>query len=104
MYSTLVGIDGEKSPSAQGLWGGKRVFGRVAKIPGDTAKTFSHRNLTESIDTFCVSMIKYNETKCTNKGDADMLSKMNAKLENQFAAFFAVGSVFPFLRDSNFSI
>ena len=33
-----------------------------------------------------------------------MLSKMNAKLENQFAAFFAVGSVFPFLRDSNFSI
>lgn len=33
-----------------------------------------------------------------------MLSKMNAKLENQFAAFFAVDSVFPFLRDSNFSI
>ena len=33
-----------------------------------------------------------------------MLSKMNAKLENQFATFFAVGSVFPFLRDSNFSI
>jgi len=29
---------------------------------------------------------------------------MRAKLENQFAAFFAVGSVFPFLRDSNFSI
>ena len=49
-------------------------------------------------------MLKYNETKCTNKGDADMLSKMNAKLENQFAAFFAVGSVFPFLRNSNFSI
>ena len=63
MYSALVGIDGEKSPSAHGLWDGKRVFGRVAKIPGDTAKTFSHRNLTESIDTFCVSMIKYNENK-----------------------------------------
>jgi hypothetical protein len=71
MYSALVGIDGEKSPSAQGLWVGKRVFGRVAKIPGDTAKTFSHRNLTESIDTFCVSMIKYNENKCEGKGEAD---------------------------------
>ena len=32
-----------------------------------------------------------------------MLSKMNAKLKKQFAAVFAVGSVFPFLRDSNFS-
>ena len=73
MYSALVGIDGEKSPSAQGLWGGKRVFGRVAKIPEDTAKTFSHRNLTESIDTFCVSMIKYNENKCEEKGEADEL-------------------------------
>ena len=80
MYSALVGIDGEKSPSAQGLWGVKRVFGRVAKIPGDTAKTFSHRNLTESIDTFCVSMIKYIEKE----------------LKKQFAAVFAVGSVFPF--------
>ena len=35
------------------------------------AKTFSHRNLTESIDTFCVSMIKYNENKCEGKGEAD---------------------------------
>ena len=97
MYSALVGIDGEKSPSAQGLWGGKRVFGRVAKIPGDTAKTFSHRNLTESIDTFCVSMIKYNENKCEGKGESGrMLSKMNAELKKQFAAVFAVGSVFPF--------
>ena len=71
MYSALVGIDGEKSLSAQGVWGGKRVFGRVAKIPGDTAKTFLHRNLTESIDTFCVSMIKYSENKCEGKGEAD---------------------------------
>ena len=67
MYSALVGIDGEKSPSAQGLWGGKRVFGRVAKIPGDTVKTFSHRNLTESIDTFCASMIKYIEKERIEK-------------------------------------
>ena len=97
MYSTLVGIDGEKSPSAQGLWGGKRVFGRVAKIPGDTAKTFSHRNLTESIDTFCVSMIKYNEKQMRRKRRSGrMLSKMNAELKKQFAAVFAVGSVFPF--------
>ena len=97
MYSALVGIDGEKSPSAQGVWGGKRVFGRVAKIPGDTAKTFSHRNLTESIDTFCVSMIKYNENKCEGKRRSGrMLSKMNAELKKQFAAVFAVGSVFPF--------
>ena len=97
MYSALVGIDGEKSPSAQGLWGGKRVFGRVAKIPGDTAKTFSHRNLTESIDTFCVSMIKYIEINCKLKRRSGrMLSKMNAELKKQFAAVFAVGSVFPF--------
>ena len=67
MYSALVGIDGEKSPSAQGLWGGKRVFGRVAKIPGDTAKTFLHRNLTESIDTFCASMLKYIEKERIEK-------------------------------------
>ena len=30
------------------------------------------------------------------KGEAGMLSKMNAKLKKQFAAVFAVGSVFPF--------
>ena len=97
MYSALVGIDGEKSPFAQGLWGGKRVFGRVAKIPGDTAKTFSHRNLTEGIDTFCVSMIKYNEKQMRRKRrSGQMLSKMNAELKKQFAAVFAVGSVFPF--------
>ena len=82
----------------------KLLLGRVAKIPGGKRQTFLQQNICGSIDTFRASMLKYNETKCTNKGDADMLSKMNAKLENQFAAFFAVGSVFPFLRDSNFSI
>ena len=34
-------------------------------------QTFSHENETESIDTFCVSMIKYNENKCEGKGEAD---------------------------------
>ena len=99
MYSALVGIDGEKSPSAQGLWGGKRVFGRVAKIPGDTVKTFSYRNLTEGIDTFCVSMIKYIEINhSSKKGDNTMQAKsMRAKRNNQFAAGFVVESLFPFL-------
>ena len=33
-----------------------------------------------------------------------MLSKMNAELKKQFAAVFAVGSVFPFFRLLNFSV
>lgn len=96
----MLGIDVTNPESG----GEKLLLGRVAKIPGGKRQTFLQQNICGSIDTFRASMIKYNETKCTNKGDADMLSKMNAKLENQFAAFFAVGSVFPFLRDSNFSI
>ncbi len=32
-----------------------------------------------------------------------MLSKMNAKPKNQFAAVFAVGFVFPFFCGKNFS-
>lgn len=96
----MLGIDMTNPESG----GEKLLLGRVAKIPGGKRQTFLQQNICGSIDTFRASMIKYNETKCTNKGDADMLSKMNAKLENQFAAFFAVGSVFPFLRDSNFSI
>ena len=100
MYSNMLGID----MANPGSGGKKLLLGRVAKIPGGKRQTFLQQNICGSIDTFRASMLKYNETKCTNKGDADMLSKMNAKLENQFAAFFAVGSVFPFLRDSNFSI
>ena len=96
----MLGIDMTNPESG----GEKLLLGRVAKIPGGKRQTFLQQNICGSIDTFRASMLKYNETKCTNKGDADMLSKMNAKLENQFAAFFAVGSVFPFLRDSNFSI
>ena len=34
-------------------------------------QTFSHGNEAKSIDTFCVSMIKYNENKCEGKGEAD---------------------------------
>lgn len=42
-------------------------------------------------------MIKYNENKThEKKGDAGMLPKMYANLKKQFAAGFAVGSVFPF--------
>ena len=41
-------------------------------------------------------MLKYNENNKRRKGDAAMLSKMNAKPKKQFAAVFAVGSVFPF--------
>jgi hypothetical protein len=100
MYSILLGI----AASNFRFGGGFCFFGRVAKICRVRPETFLQRKKPGSIDTFRASMLKYNETKCTNKGDADMLSKMNAKLENQFAAFFAVGSVFPFLRDSNFSI
>lgn len=33
-----------------------------------------------------------------------MLSKMNAELKKQFAAVFAVGSVFPFFAFLNFSV
>ena len=92
MYSDMLGIVAANPPAGHK----NRLLGRVAKILGGKRQTFLQQNICGSIDTFRVSMIKYNETKCTNKGDADMLSKMNAKLENQFAAFFAVGSVFPF--------
>ena len=57
----------------EGAGGGgeEGLFGRVAKIRGLRMQTFSHGNEAESIDTFCVSMIKYNENKCEGKGEAD---------------------------------
>ena len=51
--------------------GEEGLFGRVAKIRGLRMQTFSHGNEGKSIDTFCVSMIKYNENKCEGKGEAD---------------------------------
>ena len=61
-------------------------------------QTFSHGNETESIDTFCGSMLKYIEKRTDGKGDRSMKAKMmRAKLKNQFAAVFAVAPVFPFL-------
>lgn len=47
--------------------GEEGLFGRVAKIRGLRMQTFSHRNETESIDTFCASMIKYIEKERIEK-------------------------------------
>ena len=62
-------------------------------------QTFSHGNEVKSIDTFCVSMIKYIEINhSSKKGDNTMQAKsMRAKRKNQFAAGFVVESLFPFL-------
>ena len=103
MYSALVGID-KLFPALRGdseTCGS--VLGRVAKICGVRTETFLQGNSAGSIDTFRVSMIKYNENKCLKKETRAMLSKMNAKPKNQFAAVFAVGFVFPFFCGKNFS-
>ncbi len=43
-------------------------------------------------------MLKYIEKERTRKGDRSMKAKMmRAKLNNQFAAVFAVAPLFPFL-------
>ena len=47
--------------------GEEGLFGRVAKIRGLRMQTFSHENETESIDTFCASMIKYIEKERIEK-------------------------------------
>ena len=53
----------------RGVGGGgeEGLFGRVAKIRGLRMQTFSHGNETESIDTFCASMIKYIEKERIEK-------------------------------------
>ncbi len=76
-----------------------RLFGRVAKNPGFGRETFLQTKIAGSIDTFCVSMIKYIEINhSSKKGDNTMQAKsMRAKRNNQFAAGFVVESLFPFL-------
>ena len=53
----------------EGAGGGgeEGLFGRVAKIRGLRMQTFSHGNEVKSIDTFCVSMIKYIEKERIEK-------------------------------------
>ena len=47
--------------------GEEGLFGRVAKIRGLRMQTFSHGNEVKSIDTFCVSMLKYIEKERIEK-------------------------------------
>ena len=84
--------------------GEEGLFGRVAKICRVRSETFLQRKKPGSIDTFRVSMIKYNENKTHEKRRRRNAAQNVRKSEKAVCSRFCGGFGVSFFCGLNFSL